>query len=74
VDLVHAENEGEDNMMNSADQDGKDNRDVSLILCPTRHEVVAGPSQAQPLCDLNRDDDMCAANAEVGLHLAEQDQ
>lgn len=72
--LLHAENGDEDNTMNFADQDEKDNHDVFLVLFPTLHEVVVGPSQAQPLCDLNRDGDMCEENAGVVHHLAVQAQ
>jgi hypothetical protein len=72
VGCVHAENE--DNTTNFADQDGEHNRDVSLVLFPTRHEVVSGPNQALPLYDLNPDGDTYEANAEVVRHSAEQDQ
>jgi hypothetical protein len=72
VGCVHAENE--DNTMNFVDQDGKDSLDVSLVLFPTRHEVVVSdPNQALPLYDLNRDDGMCEASAEEDRH-SEQDQ
>ena len=74
MDWVHAENEDEDNTMNFADQDGKDNRDVSLVLFPIRHEVVVDPSQAQPLHDLNLGDGTHGVNAEVVHHSAEQAQ
>ena len=74
MDLVHAENEDEYNTTNLADQDGKDNPDVSLVLFPIRHEVVAGPSQVQPLYDLNRGDGTHGGNAEVVHHSAEQAQ
>jgi hypothetical protein len=60
-------------MTHFADQDGKDNRDVSLID-PTRHEVVPDPKQAPRLYGPNRDDDTRGANAEAGRHLVGQDQ
>lgn len=72
--LLHEGNVDGDNTMNFADQDEKDNHDVFPILFPTRHEVVVGPSQAQPLCDLNRDGDTCEENAGVVRHSAEQAQ
>jgi hypothetical protein len=56
-----------------ADQDGKDNRDVSLID-PTRHEVVPDPKQAPRLYGPNRDDGTRGVIAEVERHLAGQDQ
>jgi hypothetical protein len=60
-------------MTHFADQDGKDNRDVFLID-PTRHEVVPDPKQAPRLYGPNRDDGTRGVIAEVGRHLAGQDQ
>lgn len=72
MDCVHEET-GDSMMTHFADQDGKDNRDVFLID-PTRHEVVPDPKQAPRLYGPNRDDGTRGVIAEMGRHLAGQDQ